>query len=66
MEHYYIIEGNEFGAYMDSKINFSKEDLEKACEKFEQLKAADESFYVGLFFVNKEGKETVVEECLRY
>lgn len=64
MEHYYVITGNEFGADVRSKENFSKNDMEKAFDKFENLKNKEEYFYVGLYYVNNEGKETIIEEFI--
>jgi putative methionine-R-sulfoxide reductase with GAF domain len=61
MEHYYIITGSEFGAYLDSKKNFKKEDFELADKLFEELKNSEENIYVGFYYVNNEGIETQID-----
>lgn len=57
MEHYYVINGNEFGADLTSKKNFT--DVDKAKKYFEEVKYDD--FYCAFVYVNSSGIEKDVE-----
>ena len=55
MEHYYVINGNEFGADLTTKKNFKPEDKQTAEEYFEKVKEDD--FGCLLMHVDENGKE---------
>lgn len=61
MEHYYVITGNEFGANLFDKKNFSN--LEKAKEQFE--KSSQDDYTCLLIHVDNNGKETTVKIIIK-
>ena len=57
MEHYYVITGNEYGADLDSKKNFTN--LDDAYKHFEEVKFDD--FACRIVYVNPSGVERDIE-----
>jgi len=57
MEHYYVVNGNEFGIDLGTKKNFTK--IEDAVEYFEEVKYDD--FGCKLVHVNFSGIEKEIE-----
>jgi len=59
MEHYYVVEGNEFGVYLSSKKNFQPLDKQDAYDYYESVKGND--FGCVLVYVNENGSEKELE-----
>ena len=57
MEHYYVVNGNEYGVDLDTKKNFTN--IEDATNHFEEVKHDD--FGCKLVYVNSSGIEKVIE-----
>lgn len=59
MEHYYVIEGCEFGMGLDTKKNFVEYD--KAKIHFDERVKSEEAFVVVLNHVDENGNEKEID-----
>jgi hypothetical protein len=62
MEHYYVVNGNEFGIDLDTKKNFAK--IEEARDYFERVKYDD--FGCIFMHVDSSGVEDIVDSYTNF